>query len=69
MKRFGLVLILLGYCANANAYVDPGSSLLIIQGLLALVGGVIVFCKNPIQTTKAFFSRFKKKKNEENHDA
>lgn len=62
MKKFGLVLILVGYCANAHAYVDPGSGLLIIQGFLALVGGVIMFFKNPIQATKAFISRFKKEK-------
>jgi hypothetical protein len=69
MNKFGLVLILLSYCANANAYIDPGTSLLMIQGVLAFAGGVLMFCKNPLKTTKTFLSRFKTKKEKEKHDA
>ena len=69
MKKFGFILILLSFSANANAYIDPGTGLLMIQGILAFVGGILMFLKNPFQTTKTFFSRFKKKKNKENRDA
>jgi len=44
--------------ADALAYVDPGSGLLIIQGLLALIGGIIVFVKNPIAALKRLWVRW-----------
>jgi len=37
----------------AHAYVDPSSSLLLIQGALALVGGVIAFVKHPLEKLRA----------------
>jgi hypothetical protein len=45
----------------AYAYVDPGTGLLLMQGLIALVGGVVVFLKNPMASIKALVARRPKK--------
>jgi hypothetical protein len=45
----------------AFAYVDPGSGMLLWQGLLAAIGAVIVFVRNPIKVVKAFFERLRRK--------
>jgi hypothetical protein len=45
----------------AHAYVDPGAGMLLVQGLVALVGAIIVFVKNPIAQVKAFIARRRKK--------
>jgi hypothetical protein len=45
----------------AYAYVDPGTGLLLMQGLIALVGGAVVFLKNPIASIKALIARRPKK--------
>jgi hypothetical protein len=37
----------------AFAYVDPSSGLLLIQGLLALVGGIIAYVKRPMDKLRA----------------
>ena len=42
---------------DALAYIDPGSGLLLIQGLLALIGGIIVFVKDPIAGIKRLWAR------------
>ena len=46
---------------SAHAYIDPSSSLLIIQGVLAFVGAVLVFIKHPIQTIKRWIKKIKNK--------
>ncbi len=46
---------------SAHAYVDPGSGMLIWQGVLALIGAIIVFLRNPVESIKRLFSRFKRK--------
>ena len=43
---------------DAFAYVDPGSGLLLIQGLLAVIGGIVVFVKDPVAGCKRLWSRF-----------
>jgi hypothetical protein len=43
--------------------VDPGSGLLLLQGLIALVGGIIVFVRNPIDTTRKWWRRLVNRKN------
>lgn len=57
------ILILLFAIAplSAYAYIDPSSSLLFIQGVLALFGAIIVFMKNPIQTIKGWLKKLKEK--------
>jgi hypothetical protein len=53
----GLTVIL--WATSAYAYVDPGSSLLLIQGLLAAVGGLLLFAKTFVQRTKALIAKLK----------
>ena len=57
------VFILLAAIApvSAYAYIDPSSSLLIIQGALTFFGAIIIFIKNPIQTIKGWLQKLKKK--------
>ena len=59
--RMRIVFIFSIWAMPAYAYVDPGSGLLLIQGLLAFLGGLLVFIKNPIKTIKHFFDKFKKR--------
>ena len=49
------------YAASAHAYIDPGSSLLLLQGVLAFVGGLIVFVRNPVRKLKKFLQRLRRK--------
>ena len=45
----------------AFAYVDPGSGMLMWQGLLALIGAVVVFIRQPIQTLKNLINRIRRR--------
>ncbi|OYY69180.1 MAG: hypothetical protein B7Y44_06985 [Sphingomonadales bacterium 28-55-16] len=56
----GMMLAFLPW-APAHAYVDPGTGLLLVQGLVAFIGGVVVFLKNPIASIKALIARRPKK--------
>lgn len=47
--------------APAFAYVDPGSGMLIWQGLLAALGAVIVFARDPLGSLKRWLGRFRRK--------
>ncbi len=47
--------------ATAYAYVDPGAGMLLVQGLIALIGAIVVFVKNPITSIKALIARLRKK--------
>jgi hypothetical protein len=51
---FGLMVILV---SDASAYVDPGTGMLAIQGLLALIGGILIFVRSPIKSIKAWLER------------
>ena len=54
MKKIVFVLWLnLVLIAPAHAYIDPSSGLLIIQGLLAFIGGVIAFVQRPLEKLRA----------------
>jgi len=48
--------------ATAYAYVDPGSGMLVWQGLIALVGAVLVFVRNPRESITRLLDRFRKGK-------
>lgn len=61
LRRRVFVLALVLSPATAFAYVDPGSGMLIWQGLLAVVGAVIVFVRNPLDSVKRLLSRFRRK--------
>ena len=43
------------------AYIDPGSGMLLWQGVIAAVGVVLVFVRNPMQSIKRLLDRFKRK--------
>ncbi|MEK8024809.1 hypothetical protein [Pseudaquabacterium rugosum] len=45
----------------SHAYVDPGSGMLLIQGIIAAIGAFVVFIKNPIEAIKRLISRLRKK--------
>ncbi len=47
--------------SNASAYVDPGSGMLLWQGLIAVIGAVLVFFKNPLAVVKAWIDRLRGK--------
>ena len=47
----------------AFAYIDPGASMLLLQGLLALLGAIVVFIKNPIKVLRSAIRRLLNKKN------
>jgi hypothetical protein len=57
MRLLVATLILTLAPQDAHAYVDPGTGLLLIQGLLAVIGGIIVFFKNPFAAFKRWWTR------------
>lgn len=61
IRRNVFLLALVLSPASAFAYVDPGSGMLVWQGLLAAIGAVIVFVRNPKDTLKQWIARFRKK--------
>ncbi len=56
----GFFLLTLALSTPAYAYVDPGSSLLLLQGLFAALGAALTFFKKPWQMLAKLFSREKK---------
>lgn len=60
MKRRKYLLLALALLpASAFAYVDPGSGMLIWQGLLAALGAVIMFVRSPIEQIKRVWRRLR----------
>lgn len=59
--QIALLVAATGYCASAFAYVDPGSGMLVWQGLIAAIGAMVVFVRNPTAKIKSLLSRFRKK--------
>ena len=57
--KFFIFFVSLTFVTSASAYVDPGSTLLMIQGVLAVIGGIVVFVKNPIKAIKNLIARLK----------
>ena len=47
--------------ATAYAYIDPGSGMLLWQGLIAAVGAVLVFVRRPWDTVKRLIARLRRK--------
>jgi len=65
MNRNYLILALLMMSQPAHAYVDPGSGMLAIQGIIALAVAIISFVTHPIQTIKNWWRRiFRKEKDD-----
>lgn len=61
MKILRTAFLLLILSTNAQAYVDPGSGMLLWQGLVALVGAILIFFRNPIQVIKSWIDRIRGK--------
>jgi hypothetical protein len=61
MKKLKFILFGLILHSNAQAYVDPGSGMLIWQGLVAFIGAVLIFFRNPIQAIKSWIDRIRRK--------
>ncbi|MGZ8231904.1 MAG: hypothetical protein ACXWUS_19930 [Burkholderiales bacterium] len=58
MSRFlAFLLLTLLYSRHAYAYIDPGSTMLLLQGLLAALGAVLMFVRNPIKTVKSLLAK------------
>lgn len=61
-NRRNLMLLALALApASAFAYVDPGSGMLIWQGLLAALGGLIMFVRDPLRIIKRWLIRWRAK--------
>lgn len=58
-----LSILVVVYCLPlpAFAYIDPGSGMLVWQGLIAGIGAVLVFFRSPWQALKKLFARLRKK--------
>ena len=56
-----LTVALLLLPTTAHAYIDPGSGMLLWQGLLAAIGAVILFVRHPILAIKEWWRRLTKK--------
>ncbi len=61
IRYFKILFLLIIFPIPAHAYVDPGSGMLLVQGLVALVGAIVVFMKNPVASIKALIARLRKK--------
>lgn len=56
------MLGLLTGAVPAWAYIDPGTGMLAIQGLIALVIGIVAFVRHPIQTVHGWIKRWRHRK-------
>jgi hypothetical protein len=59
-RLFVALLLGLVCSAPASAYVDPGTGMLLLQGLLALIGGIVFFVRNPLRALRALVDRLRK---------
>jgi len=59
LARAYLVLALAMLPSTAYAYVDPGTGMLFIQGLVAAIGAVIVFIRNPVLTIRSWIEKLR----------
>ena len=58
---FRIVCCWLVCASSAHAYVDPGSGMLLWQGLIAAVGAVLIFLRNPVQVIKSWLDQIRGK--------
>lgn len=61
-KIAGFIFFASLFPCTAYAYIDPGSGMLMLQGLIAAIGACIAFVKDPIGKIKALFGKFKSRK-------
>jgi hypothetical protein len=58
-KLLALFCLLALLPLSAHAYVDPGTGMLLWQGLIALIGAVIVFFRSPRDAIKRLIARLR----------
>jgi hypothetical protein len=61
MQMLRIIFLFVFLTPSAFAYVDPGSGMLLWQGLVALIGAVLIFFRNPIQVIKSWIARIRGK--------
>jgi hypothetical protein len=61
-KTIFIVMAILASPVPAYAYVDPSSSLLVLQGVLAALGALLVFVRHPLQTLKRWIAKLRGQK-------
>ncbi len=61
MQRLAILALLILVPMRADAYVDPGSGMLIWQGLVALLGAALMFVRKPWQVLKGWLRRLRGK--------
>lgn len=61
LRRYALTLAIVLAPVPAFAYVDPGSGMLVWQGLIAFVGALLMFVRNPKAALKRLVAWFKRK--------
>ncbi|MBL8327716.1 MAG: hypothetical protein JNJ71_02620 [Rubrivivax sp.] len=63
MNRVLMVLLTFGlWTEAAQAYVDPGSGMLVWQGLLALIGGILMIVRDPLGSLKLWWGKLRRKR-------
>ena len=67
-KTFSRIIILLLLPNLAFAYVDPGTGVLLWQGLIAAVGVILLLVKRPLLWIKKIFNLFLSGKNHKVED-
>jgi uncharacterized membrane protein YczE len=61
VKFIFLFLAIFALSPPVFAYIDPGTGMLAIQGLIALVVGLMAFVRNPLQVIRRIWRRWIKK--------
>jgi hypothetical protein len=61
LRRLLIGIAILLASPSVFAYIDPGSGMLLWQGIIAAVGVVLVFVRNPRQGIKRLLDRLKRK--------
>ena len=57
--RVGVIALLTS--TPALAYIDPGSGMVFWQGIIAVIGVILVFVREPRRSIKRLIDRFKRK--------
>lgn len=62
MKKLLFVMYLVFFFpAPAFAYVEPGTGMLMWQGLIAVIGALVIFVRHPIEAFRSFVRWIRRK--------
>lgn len=56
------VLFFLAYAPTVHAYIDPGSQTLLLQGLLAVLGGLLAFMRRPRDLARSLLDSWRRRR-------